>query len=289
MDRLIKGLIFDGKAKVTAIDNTEMVNKSILMHDLTPLGGAALGRCLTVGIYLSNAIKAKNAKFSMTIDGKGGLGKIIIAGSEGNKVKGFVTNRHFDLPLRENDGKIDVGAGIGTDGEIVIVKDLGLKENYIGTCALVSGEVAEDFSQYLLKSDGIPNVVALGVLMDKDGCLSSGGLIIEAMPGISEEELFMLEDILTNFNNFSAMLKEKGLEEIINFYFGHLNADIYPTETVTLDCDCSEERLEAIIKSIGKDEAYDILNEQGKIELFYEFNSKYYVFDKEKVDNIFAN
>lgn len=286
MDRLIKCLIFDGMAKVTAIDNTAMVNKSIKMHRLSPLASAVLGRSLAVGIYLSNSIKDKDGKFSMTIDGKGGLGKIMVVGSEGNKVKGFVVNKEYSLPLRA-DGKIDVGGGVGTDGEIVIIKDLGLKEKYVGRAKLCTGEIAEDFSHYLMTSEGLPNVVALGVLVDKKGCVASGGIIIEAMPGISDDQLYILEDIINNFKNFSTILKEKGLDEIVNFYFGHLNATIYPEEKVTLDCNCSVTKLKGLIKSLGKTEAMDIIKEQGQIEIFYEFNSKYYRFRKEDVENIF--
>ena len=285
MGTIKKGVFFGGKARVAIIDIKDIVVEEIKIHDLSPLAAAALGRAMTAGTYISTNLKDENSTFSMTINGGGELGSIVVAGSGGNVIRGYVDNPHVEFPLKE-DGHLDVGKGVGKDGFITVIKDLGLKEPYMGRCALVSGEIAEDFTQYLFTSEGIRSAVALGVRMDKDGCLSAGGVIVEALPGLDDGQLFMTEDVMSNFKQVSEILQEKTPSEIFDFYFGHLDAEGYEEEKVMLKCNCGEEKIENTLRSIGKKECDEILEEVGKIEILCHFCGKKYVFDKERTDKL---
>ncbi len=285
MDKIVKGIIFDGKARVAIIDIKDMINKEISMHDLTPLSTAILGRSLACGAYISNNLKVDNATFSITINGGGESGSIVIAGSSGNVIRGYITNPKLDLPLK-SDGHLDVGGAVGRDGFMTVIKDLGLKEPYVGRSELISGEIAEDFAHYLYKSEGIKSSVALGVKVDSTGCIAGGGVIVEALPGIEEPMLFMLEDIMTNFVNVSDVLLQKSAEEIFDFYFSHLNSEVFETQEVVLRCSCSKERTEKTLKALGKKECDDIMKEVGMVEMVCPFCNTKYTYNKEELSKL---
>ncbi|NLL56519.1 MAG: Hsp33 family molecular chaperone HslO [Clostridiales bacterium] len=287
-DRLIKGIIFDGLARVTVIDITDIVNKEIKMHNLSPLAAAALGRAMTAGVYISANLKNKKDSFSISIKGGGEIGNIIVAGESGNFVRGYVENPIVNLPLKEN-GHLDVGKAVGADGFITVIKDMGLKEPYIGRTELVSGEIAQDFTKYLYVSEGVRNAVALGVKMIKDGSIGAGGVIVEALPDLkSDEKLFMLEDIMTNFTEISDIIAKKSVEEIFDFFFGHLDAKKFEVEKVNLRCSCSEQKIAGIVQGLGKAEAYGIIKEMGKIEIKCQFCNKDYIYTEQDVNKLWA-
>lgn len=285
MDKIIKAVLFGGKARVALIDTTETVNKAIKIHDLTPLAAAVLGRSLTVGAYIESNLKDETNKFNMIINGGGPIGKIYVTSDRVGTVKGLVENPQVDLPLRA-DGKLNVGGAVGLDGDLVIIKDLGLKEPYVGRSQLVSGEIAEDYNSYLFKSEGILNAVALGVLNDKDGCKAAGGIIIEAMPDADENMVVILEDIMTNFTNISALIAEKGIDEIGQYYFGHLDAEFFPEQTVQFRCDCWH-KVRRIIRSLGRKEVEEIMKEQGMLEIKCDYCRKNYVYTEKDLDYLF--
>ena len=285
MDKIIKAVLFGGKARVALIDTTETVNKAIKVHDLTPLAAAALGRSLTVGAYIESNLKHETNKFNLIINGGGPIGKIYVTSDRVGTVKGLVENPQVDLPLRK-DGKLDVGGAVGKNGDIVIIKDLGLKEPYVGRSALISGEIAEDYNNYLFKSEGILNAVALGVLNDKDGCKAAGGIIIEAMPDADDNMVVILEDIMTNFTNISALIAEKGINEIAEYYFGHLDAEFFPEQTIQFRCDCWH-KVRRIIKSLGRKEVEEIMKEQGMLEVKCDYCRKNYVYTEKDLDYLF--
>ncbi|MFA6866403.1 MAG: Hsp33 family molecular chaperone HslO [Clostridia bacterium] len=285
MNKIVKGTIFDGKARVAIVEITDIVNEEIKMHDLSPLAAAALGRTMAVGAYISNNLKNESTKFSITVNGGGILGNIVVAGEGGNFIRGFVANTKATLPLKEN-GHLDVGNGVGKNGFFTVITDFGLKDAYVGKIPLVSGEIAEDFTQYLYKSEGIENAVALGVRMTKDGCIGAGGIIVEPLPDADDNMICMIEDIMTNFTNVSEIIASLGAEEIFNFYFGHLNAQKYNTEEVVLRCNCSKEKIENIIVGLGEKEAMDIVSEVGKLEIGCQFCGKNYSYSKAEVENL---
>lgn len=285
MDRILKGMIFNGKARVAIIDIKDIINEEIALHDLSPLAAAILGRSLTCGAYISTNLKMENAIFSMTINGGGEAGSVVIAGSSNNVIRGYVSNPSVDLPLK-SDGHLDVGTAVGKDGFMTVIKDMGLKEPYVGRCELVSGEIAEDFAKYLYISEGIKSAVALGVKVDATGCIAGGGIIVEALPDIEEPMLFMLEDIMTNFVNVSEVLSQKSVEEIFEFYFSHLESEVFPVEEVTLKCTCSVERTEKTLIALGKKEIDEIMTLVGKVEMVCPFCSKKYTYNKEEINKL---
>lgn len=285
MDKIIKGVLFNGKARIALIESTETVNKAIKIHDLTPLAAAALGRALTIGAYIETNLKSESDRFNLIINGGGPIGKIYVSSDRPHTVKGLVENPQVDLPIRK-DGKLDVGGAVGKNGDLVVVKDLGLKEPYIGRCKLVSGELAEDYTNYLYKSEGILNAVALGVLNDSNGCKAAGGIIIEALPDADENMVFILEDIMSNFTNVSQLIAEKGIEEIANFYFGHLDAEIFPAEKLGYKCDCWA-KIRRIVRGLGRAEVENIIKEQGMLEIKCDYCRKNYVYTEKDLDYLF--
>lgn len=287
MDKIIKSVIFGKKARITLIDSTEAARKAAELHGLSPLAAAALGRALTAGAYIGTNLKTQKGSFSMIIKGGGALGNIVVAGESGNKIRGFAANPLVDLPPKKN-GKLDVGGAVGNNGSITVIKDLGLKRPYNGTCELVSGEIAEDFAYYLLKSEGIKSAVALGVRVDSSGVVASGGIIAEALPGIDDNLLFILEDIMSGLSEISGVLAEKSLDEIMDYYFGHLDAEILSKEGLTFECNCSEQRIKNIILGLGQKEAMDIVEETGGIEISCQFCNKKYNFNKEEVQRLWV-
>lgn len=284
-NKIIKALIFGGNARIAAIDNTEMVNELIKIHNLSPLAAAALGRSMTVGAYISSNFKNINNKFNMIIDGKGPIGQIYIAGNGKNEIKGFVENPQVDLPSKN--GKLDVGAAVGVQGNITIIEDLGLKDVYRGSSKLVSGEIGQDFANYLFTSQGVPNAVVLGVLIDNSGCLASGGLILELMPEADENQVFILEDIVSLLSNFSSLLKEKNINELLDYYFKHFDLKILETKELTFFCDCKS-KIRDIILSIGKDECLEIIEHEGKLEISCDYCASKYQFATNDIERIFT-
>jgi len=287
MDKLQKFFIADGKVLITVIKDTELVEEARKIHNLTPTTTAVLGRCLTVAAFMASGFKDENQRLSFNIDGKGPIGKIVVSAKTGAEVKGYVENPSVDLPIRA-DGKIDVGGAVGTNGEITVIKDLGLKEPYTGKCKLVSGEIAEDFAYYFTASEQQPSAVALGVLVDKNGVKTAGGIFIQPMPGCNDMVITMLEDICTNFTHVSSVLDKMDVDEIIDYYFGHFDVKKLPSQTPKFKCDCNRELIERVIMTIGKKEAYDIISEDQKIEVGCQFCNKKYVFKKEDIDKIFG-
>lgn len=284
MDRIIKGVLFDGFARVALIDVTGIANEEIAIHGLSPLACAALGRSMAMGAYIGSNLKSDEDSFSVIINGGGDLGGIVVVGSR-NSIRGYVNNPVVELPLK-SDGHLDVGGGVGKNGFFTVIKDLGLKEPYVGKCELSNGEIAEDFVKYLWESEGIRSAAALGVKVNSDGCITAGGIVCEALPGINEDMLTILEDVMSNFKNVSDIMQVKSIEEIYDFYFAHLNAVKYDAENVALKCNCSAERIENLIRGLGRDECQVILSEQGKIEAVCHFCNKKYTYYQEDAEKL---
>ncbi len=284
MDKIVTGTIFGGFARVAIISIKDAVNEEIKIHDLSPLSAAALGRTMAAGVYLGENLKSKEDSYSISVKGDGCIGGVVVAGNGDHTLRGYVANPYAELPLKGN-GHLDVGKGIGS-GTFTVCKDLGLKEPYNGTIELVTGEIAEDFAAYLAKSEGINSAVCLGVLVGSEGCRGAGGVIVQAMPGITEDMLFMLEDIVGQFGNVSSLLAEKTPEEIFDFYFSHLDSEVFSPSEISLRCSCSQEKIENALRSIGKSECEKIIAERGEIEISCHFCEKKYRFNKEEMEKI---
>lgn len=287
MSTLQTALVFGGNVKVSVADTVEIVQKAKNLHNMSKTATAALGRTLTAAVFLSSELKGNGEKMSITVDGKGKLGKIVVAAMAGGFVRGYVENPSVELPLNEK-GKLAVGEAVGNDGFITIIKDLGLKDAYVGKCELVSGEIAEDVTAYLYKSEQRPAAVALGVLVDDEVVRAAGGIVVEIMPDCPDQVITVCEDIVTNFGNISQLLHEKTPKEILEYYFGHFEIEYFEPTIPEYKCVCSRDRAKRIILSIGKDECDKYLAEDGKIEICCDFCGSKHEFKKEIVDAIFA-
>lgn len=285
MGKLYKTLIFDGEISLSVLETTDIVNKAIEYHKLTPVCAAALGRSLTVTAFMASALKNENERLSITIDGNGAGGKIVTAADGRLRVRGLVSNPDADLPLKAN-GKLDVGGIVGKQGYITVVKNLGLKEPYVGRCDLVSGEIAEDFTAYYAYSEQQPTAMALGVLIGKDEkCMGAGGIVIQPMPNCSEESIVKAEKLMTEFSAISSMVCEIGAKGIIDKYFPEYLFTEYNPEYI---CNCSKDYIDGVIITLGEKELYDIIEKEGKIEICCHFCDKKYVYLKEDVDALFG-
>ena len=283
MGKLFKTLIFDGEISLSVIDSTDIVNEAIKFHNLTPVCAAALGRVLTVTAFMTSSLKGENERLSVTIEGDGKGGQIVAAGDGKMHVRGLIGNPSADLPLNSR-GKLDVGGIVGRNGSITVIKNLGLKEPYVGRCDLVSGEIAEDFTAYYAYSEQQPTAMAIGVLIGKDeSCIGAGGIIIQPLPNCSDESIEKAEKLISEFGDVSAKIHSMGAEGIIKEYFSEYSFVEYNPEYV---CNCSKEYIDGILITLGEDELYDTVDKEGKIEVCCHFCDKKYVYYKEDVDKL---
>ena len=283
MGRLLKTLIFDGEISLSILDTTDIVNKAIEYHRLTPVCAAALGRTLTVTAFMASSLKHEDERLSITIDGNGKGGKIVTAADGRMHIRGLISYPDADIPLNEK-GKLDVGGIVGNEGYITVIKNLGLKEPYVGSCNLVSGEIAEDFTAYYAYSEQQPTAMALGVLIGKGAiCVGAGGLIIQPMPGCSEESIVKAEKLISNFSDISSQIRDKGVDGIIKEYFSESDFTEYNPEYV---CNCSKDYIDGVLITLGEKELYETVEEEGKIEICCHFCNKKYVYYKEDVDRL---
>ncbi len=286
-DQIIKFLAYDGKISVTCISTTNLVEKARIIHDLSPLTTAALGRVLTITALIGADMKNATDKLTIQIKGNGPIGKIVAVADSTPKVKACITNPQVELPLNEF-GKLDVGGAIGNQGFINVIKDIGLKEPYIGISPLTSGEIAEDFANYFQTSEQKQTAVALGVLVDKNGVRASGGYIITPMPDATDEEISQIEKSIFEAGAISKMLDQNlTLLEIAKKVTGDKNVKILEEDiTPVYKCDCSKEKMSKALISIGKKDLEDIIKEDEKAELVCHFCNKKYQFTKEELEKL---
>lgn len=285
-DRIMKFLAYEGKISVICIDSTQLVEKARKIHDLSPVVTAAFGRMLTITSIMANEMKNKKDKITIQIKGNGPLGMMVATANNLPQIKGYVENSVVDIPLNEF-GKLDVGKAVG-NGYINVIKDIGLKEPYIGICPLISGEIAEDFAEYFAKSEQKNTAVGLGVLVNKDGVKSAGGYIITSMPDATEEEISKVEQSLFKAGAISKMLEKKmTLEEIAKKITGDQEIkNIDEKMTPIYECDCSKENMANALSLVNKNELEEMLKEDGKAELVCHFCNKKYDFSYEDLKNI---
>lgn len=285
MDRIYKGLIFDGQISVTLLETTEMVNRAIQIHSLTPVAAAALGRTLTAGSFMATNLKNKQDTLSITISGDGPLGHIVVCGNHDLQMRGYCDNPQVDLPLKPN-GKLDVGRAVGR-GRLTVVKNLGLKEPYTGSSRLVSGEIAEDFASYFTFSEQQPTGIALGVKIGTDlNCVGAGGLVIQPMPDATDENIDRAEKLLANFTNISSMIEEFGIDGIIDRYLGDM---FYFEYLPKYQCTCSKDYVDRILLTLGEKELRDTIEKEGKIEVACQFCPNKYTYYEKDIDQLLNN
>ena len=289
-DQIIKFLAYNGKISVVCCSTTNLVEEARKLHDLSPLATAAMGRVLTITALIGAEMKNKADKLTIQIKGNGPIGKIVAVSDNSSHVKACITNPHADLPLNEF-GKLDVGGAVGQDGYINVIKDIGLKDPYIGISPLTSGEIADDFTNYFVKSEQRQSAVALGVLVNKDGVKAAGGYLINPMPDSTEEEIAKVEQSIFKAGAISKMLDENlSLLEIAKKITGDEDVKVLEENiTPIYECDCSKEHMSEGLAKIGKEELEDIINKDGKAELVCHFCNKKYEFSKEELEGILKN
>ena len=285
-DRIEKFLAYNGRVAVTCISSTNMVEKARKIHDLSPLATAAFGRLLTISALMGNEMKSEKDRLTVQMKGNGPLKMMLVTADNKPNVKGYVVNPHIDLPLNEF-GKLDVGGAIGNEGYLKVIKDIGLKEPYVGVLPIVSGEVAEDFAEYFSKSEQKDTAVALGVLVDKNGVRSAGGYIISPLPDAMDEDITNLERAIFEAGAISKMLDNNlTLEEIAKNITGDSSIRVIKNDIVPeYKCDCSKEHMERALATLKEEDLESIVNE-GKAELQCHFCNKKYQFNKEELENI---
>lgn len=280
MGKIYKTLIFDGQISLSVLDTTDVVNEAIRLHKLTPVCAAALGRTLTVTAFMASQLKGEDERLSVTINGNGAGGKIIAAADSKLNVRGAIDNPTIDLPLKAN-GKLDVGGVVGNSGYITVVKNLGLKEPYVGRSELVSGEIGEDFAAYYAYSEQQPTAIAVGVLIKNERCIGAGGVIMQPLPDCTEENLVKAENLVNKFSDVSKQISETGVEGIIEKYFKDYDFNAFD---VRYKCNCSDEYVRKVLITLGEKELYDAIEKDGKIEVCCQFCDKKYVYYKKDVD-----
>lgn len=286
-DRIKKFLAYNGKISVICAETTELVEKARQTHDLSPVTTAAFGRMLTITAIMGIEMKHENDKLTIQIKGNGPIQTMLTTTNKFPEIKGYVANPQIDLPLNEF-GKLDVGGAVGYEGYINVIKDIGLKEPYIGISPLVSGEIGDDFANYFVTSEQRNSAVALGVLVDKNGVKASGGYLINPMPDATEEEISKVEQAIFQAGAISKMLDQKlTLEEIAKKITGDENIELIEENiTPIYECDCSKEHMADGLSSIGKKELEEIINTEGKAELVCHFCNQKYNFSKEELQAI---
>lgn len=278
----------DGAIRVFAAVTTDLVNEAQRIHHSYPIATAAVGRLLT-GAAMMGAAGLKNEEDSMTIQvkGDGPIGTIVAVADCQARVRGYVENPFVDLPLNDN-GKLDVGGAVGK-GYLSVVRDLGLKEPYIGQIQLVSGEIAEDLTYYYSKSEQIPTCMALGVLVDTDNtAIAAGGFMIQMLPGSTDEMAEKLEEIVNNLPPLTSMVHDGMSAEDIFFRVTE-GFDMLMDNNMAepkYECNCSKERMERALVSVGKQELQAILDEQGEAELTCHFCDNKYLFDRAELTQL---
>lgn len=287
-DKLVRGNSMDGAIRIFAAVTTDLVNEAQRIHNTYPVATAALGRLLT-GAALMGAAGLKNETDSMTVQirGEGEIENLVAVTDCNSRVRGYISNPYVDRPLNGK-GKLDVGGAIG-GGYLSIVRDLGMKEPYAGQIPLVSGEIAEDLTYYYAKSEQIPTSIALGVLVDTDNtAIAAGGFMIQLMPGATDEMAEILENILNDLPPVTTMIKDGMSAEDILFRVTEGFSMVCENNAVTPEykCNCSKERMEKALISIGKKELEDIIEEQGEAELTCRFCDNKYTFNKQELTEL---
>ena len=286
-DKIIRLLAHHGKISVMCVDTTKLVEEARKIHDLSPVATAAFGRMLTMTVMMGAEMKNGKDKLTVQIKGNGPIQMMVATCNNKPEVKGYVVNPQVDIPLNEF-GKLDVSGAVGNQGYINVIKDIGLKEPYIGISPLVTGEIAEDFANYFVTSEQRQSAVALGVLVDKNGVRAAGGYFINPMPDATEEDISIIEQSIFKAGAMSKMLDEKlSLVEIAKRITDDENVEVIEDTRVPMyHCDCSKEHMTEGLMTLGKEELEDIIQTEGQANLECHFCNKQYHFSKEELEKI---
>ncbi|PYI50247.1 Hsp33 family molecular chaperone HslO [Paenibacillus flagellatus] len=282
-DYLIRATAFGGQLRAFAVRTTDIVEEMRRRHGTTPVATAALGRTATAGVMMGAMLKGEE-RLTIQVKGDGPIGQIVVDANAKGEVRGYVDNPRVDLPLNAR-GKLDVAGAVG-EGYLYVTKDLGLKEPYRGGIPIVSGELGEDFTYYFAKSEQTPSAVALGVLVATDYTVqTSGGFILQLLPGMSDEEIAEIEAKLANLPPVTTLLAEGAdMEDVLKRVVD--SVVVLERSDIRFQCQCSRERVERTLISLGRDEIEQMLREDGKAEVVCHFCNEAYAYNEEQLHNL---
>ena len=283
MGKIIRAVAAEDMIKIAVISAPDMVEEARTIHGLSATACAALGRALLGASLLGNAMKGEKDTLTLRLNGGGPVGSVVAVSDSAGNVRGYVDEPKADLPTRQ-DGKLDVGGLVGRDGTLTVSRDLGMKEPYIGSVSLVSGEIAEDLTAYLVESEQIPSACGLGVLVGTDHhILAAGGFLVQLLPGAPDELIQKIEDNIFMMDQLTTILHEDGAEEVLRQILRGLDPQILDTDEVRYRCYCSRERIEAALQSAGNETLQELANEKEATEVSCQFCGKQYLFTPEEL------
>ncbi|MCE9676036.1 Hsp33 family molecular chaperone HslO [Paraclostridium bifermentans] len=285
-DYVLRSTAGDGQVRAFVATTRNMVEKARDLHKTSKVATAALGRTLTATSMMGLMMKNDGDKITVIIKGGGPIGSILATANSKGIVKGYVDNPNVVVEDYEN-GKLNVAAAVGSEGTVRVTKDLGLREPYNGSYPMVSGEIAQDLTYYFALSEQTPSVVALGVLTKEEEVEYAGGFIVQLMPDATEETISKLESNVANLDSITNMLKEgKTPEHILNIVLDGLNPQILDKCDVGFECECSKERVEGVLISIGQHQLAEMIEEDKKAEIGCQFCNTKYMFDEDELKAI---
>jgi molecular chaperone Hsp33 len=286
-DKLVRATAQNGAVRIFGAITTELVREGVRLHECAPTAAAALGRMLTAGSLMGAMLKSEGESLTLQISGGGEAKGVVVTAYPNGRVKGYIGNPDVDLPANEK-GKLDVGGAIGKNGNLLVIRDMGLKEPYVGQVPIYTGEIGDDLAYYFTTSEQTPSAVGLGVLVDKDLSIKcSGGFIIQMMPGADE----LVADIITyrlEETPSITELIEKGMsiEEILEYIFDGMDLNIHESITPAFDCDCSRERVEKALISIGRKDLEELYEDGKDEEIKCHFCNSAYIFSNKDIGDI---
>lgn len=288
-DQLVRAISKDGFVKAVAVSTRGLTERARQIHKTTPVATAALGRTLAAASMMGNALKGEGASVTLQVKGGGPLGTVLAVSDNQGNVRGTVDNPQVDLPLRP-DGKLDVGSAVGAEGTLTVIRDLHMKEPYVGSVALLGGEIAEDLATYFVESEQIPTACGLGVLVDRDqSVLAAGGYLIQLLPGASEDIITQVEGGILAAGPVTALLHEDGdPESLLRRVMSDFELEILETSPIEYRCYCSRERMEKALISLGPEELRSLIDDQGDAELTCRFCDSVQHFSREELEALLA-
>lgn len=288
-NEIVRAITGDGLVKAAAITGQDIVERARNIHKLLPTATAALGRTLMGASLMGDMLKEEKGALTLQIKGGGPLGTILAVSDHQGNVRGYVQNPQVEL-MEQRPGKLDVGRAVGTDGTLTVIKDIGLKEPYVGSIGLFSGEIADDLAMYFVESEQIPTACALGVLVGLDQSVTAaGGYIIQLLPGAGEELISKIEAGVHSLGPVSSALAG-GLdgEGLLRAVLNSFDLDILEKHPVEYRCYCSRERVSRALISMGRKDLTELIREQGRAELTCQFCDRVYRFSREELEQLLA-
>lgn len=279
-DNLLRGISENGGIVFYGVDSTDIVREMERMHKTSAVTTAALGRLLTAAAMMGAMLKSSKDSLTLQIKGGGPAGRLMAVADGDGHVKGYVQNPVVELPPRA-DGHLDVGSAVGHDGTLDVIRDMGLREPYIGQVPLVSGEIAEDVTRYFAVSEQTPTVCALGVLVNEDlSVRCAGGFIVQLLPGALDSEIDQLEKNIAAMPSVTSMMEQgKTVRDMLDMALATFDPEVLDTSSVVYHCDCSEERVHRMLKSLGRSEVEKLRDEDPMAEVHCQFCDKTYRVD----------